>query len=154
MATGMSPDRLAEIIDACGADPRRWPEAERAAAEALLAASAEARALQREAAALDALLTPAPARIEPSDALRARIMAQAASLAAAQPRRAGWRQQVAEAAGFLFPGGRMMPQLATLAFALAIGIGAGFTNLGMADSQDSDLVTLQLASAAPVYLEE
>ena len=48
--------RFEQIIDAYGADPGRWPEAERAEAEALLAASSEARALRDQAARLDAWL--------------------------------------------------------------------------------------------------
>ena len=48
------------MLEAFGADPARWPDAQRGPAEALLAASAPARALLREARALDALLVAAP----------------------------------------------------------------------------------------------
>lgn len=59
----LSTERLAALLDAYGADPGRWPADERAAAEALLAASPAARARRDEAARLDALLdlVPAPA---------------------------------------------------------------------------------------------
>ncbi|MDP1627548.1 hypothetical protein [Parvibaculum sp.] len=67
-------ERLAGIVGAYGASPSRWPEDERAAAEALLAASAEARALVADAARFDALLDMAPAEA-PSEALVARLMA-------------------------------------------------------------------------------
>ncbi len=52
----MDERRLAEILDAYGADPKRWPEAEREAAERLVETSPAARALRDEAALLDALL--------------------------------------------------------------------------------------------------
>lgn len=57
--------RFRELIDAYGADPKRWPTAERAEAETLLARLPEAASLQREAAALDALLDLAPAPAAP-----------------------------------------------------------------------------------------
>ena len=63
-AERMNLTRLRDILDAYGADPRRWPAAERDAALALLSGSEEARALRDEAAALDTLLdtaqVPAP----------------------------------------------------------------------------------------------
>jgi hypothetical protein len=52
----MKLDRFTELLDAYGAEPRRWPPAERAAAQAFLAVSAEARGRLAAAAALDALL--------------------------------------------------------------------------------------------------
>lgn len=65
--------RLAAILEAYGAEPRRWPPSERAAAEALIAGSPEARALRDDAARLDALLAGAVAPA-PSAALRAAIL--------------------------------------------------------------------------------
>ena len=50
-------DRAAEIIAAYGGDPARWPDAERATALAVVAASAELRAAQVAARGLDAALT-------------------------------------------------------------------------------------------------
>ena len=71
-AAVMSLDRLAMILEAYGARSDRWPEAEKAAALALLAGSKEARRLQGEAAILDAALgvlkPPAP-----SEALTRRL---------------------------------------------------------------------------------
>jgi hypothetical protein len=52
----MSLHRFARLLEGRGADLARWPAAERAAAEALLAGSAPARRLLAEARALDALL--------------------------------------------------------------------------------------------------
>ncbi|HYE00512.1 MAG TPA: hypothetical protein VEH84_14095, partial [Alphaproteobacteria bacterium] len=83
----MDAARLRALLDAYGARPERWPPAERAAALALLAASAEARAARAEAAALDALLDLAAAPA-PSAALVGRILGDAAA-----PR--GWRRALA-----------------------------------------------------------
>lgn len=148
----MNLDRFATLVEAYGTDPRRWPAAERAAAQALLAASTEARHLLQQAEALDLALSSPPAAIEPSDALRARIMAQA--VVPRMTARPGWRSQVVEALSLLFPTGRAIPQLATLGLALAIGVGAGLANIDVADSRDTDLIILQLAAATPVSLEE
>jgi hypothetical protein len=76
-------DRFAALLDAYGADPARWPDAERAGAHALLDRSAEARARRDAAAALDALLDRAAA-VQPSSALAARILAQAPRAARAK----------------------------------------------------------------------
>lgn len=51
--TAMQMKRFRHLIDAYGGDIARWPEPERAGAEALLQASAEARRWRDEAAALD-----------------------------------------------------------------------------------------------------
>jgi hypothetical protein len=77
----MDPVRFAALLDAYGADPARWPEDERPAALALLEASADARARQRDAAALDAVLDTAPPA-RPSDLLVARVLAAAPGAAA------------------------------------------------------------------------
>lgn len=67
-------ERFAGIVDAYGASPERWPADERAAAEAMVAGSAEARALLAEAAALDSVLSAAPVDA-PSAALTERLIA-------------------------------------------------------------------------------
>lgn len=86
----MNPLRLAELLDAYGADPRRWPAAERAAAQALLAASPEAASLQRRAALLDDALDQYVATA-PAPALRQALLA-----AAVLPQRASWREMLAD----------------------------------------------------------
>ena len=66
----LSLDRLRTLLEAYGADPERWPDAERAAARALLAHSPDARRWQAAHAQLDSLLdqtpveTAAPALVE------------------------------------------------------------------------------------------
>lgn len=79
----MGLDRLAELLDAYGARSERWPSDERAGALALLAGSAQARALRDCAARLDALLDRLPVAV-PSPGLAARVVR------AARPPRAPW----------------------------------------------------------------
>jgi hypothetical protein len=69
-------ERFTALLEAYGADPARWPDAERAGAHVLLERSAEARARRDAAAALDGLLDRA-ATTQPSRALAERILAQA-----------------------------------------------------------------------------
>lgn len=81
--TGMTLERLRRIVDANGADPLRWPEAERVAAQAFLAQSSAARALVAQAKRLDGAMG-ALAMAVP-DAAMARL---AAATAFPPPRRA------------------------------------------------------------------
>lgn len=151
----MDLDRFTDLIDAYGADIEHWPARDRAAADRLLAASSEARELQRAALRFDNRLLGADLpEIEPSDDLRVRIFAQVAALPATVITPPGWRAQIAEALALLFPAGRAMPQLAALALALFIGIGAGLSNFSLVDTQEVELVAVQLASTAPLLYEE
>lgn len=52
----ISEARAIEILDAYGADPRKWPEPERAPLETLLATSPALQAIRQRAADLDASL--------------------------------------------------------------------------------------------------
>jgi hypothetical protein len=65
--------RLGELLDAYGAEPQRWPSAERAAAEALLQSEPRAAELQRSARLLDAQLDVFEVA-EPSAHLQARVL--------------------------------------------------------------------------------
>ncbi|MDP3803159.1 hypothetical protein [Brevundimonas sp.] len=86
----MTAERFLALVAAWGADARRWPEAERAAAQAFAAASPEAaRAALAEADATDALLQLSRAS-HPSAALRDRVIASAAG-AGLKARREGRR---------------------------------------------------------------
>lgn len=151
----MNMDRFIDLLDAYGADLDHWPKNEQAAATAMLAARPDAREAQRRAAAVDALLLRAALpEIEPSEALRQRVLNQMVSLPAALAAPAtGWRAQVVEALALLFPTGRRLPQFAAFAMALAIGVSAGFANIDL-DAQDTDLVTVQIASATPFLSED
>lgn len=148
----MDLEHFTDLLDIHGADLALWPAAERAAADRLLAASPLAREQQRKAAAFDRLLLNGNLpEIEPSDALRQRILAQIGPHAATAP---NWRAQIVEALALLFPSGRAMPQFAALALALAIGISAGFVNFGLLETQDNDLVSVQIATATPFLSED
>jgi len=52
----MTPERFRQIVEAYGASPRRWPEKERAAAEAFVRDNTEAMSVLAREAALDRLL--------------------------------------------------------------------------------------------------
>jgi hypothetical protein len=98
----MSIDRLKTLTEAYGADRRRWPEAERAAAEAVVSRDAVAAdRLLREADALDAALDASPRPVV-SSALRDRVLASAlsAGLTPKQARRVWDRLVVWFAAGW------------------------------------------------------
>jgi hypothetical protein len=73
---GIDLARLETLLDAYGGDPARWPDAERADALALIAASAAARRLHDEARRLDAVLDVLPVAT-PSPELEERIVAAA-----------------------------------------------------------------------------
>jgi len=95
----MTLDRLTALADAWGGDLRRWPTADRAAAERLLAGDPAARAVLDAASALDALLFASP-RPEASAALRDQVIA-AASRAGLKPRpaRRFWFDRLVLASG-------------------------------------------------------
>lgn len=115
----MTLDRLRAIVEAYGADPARWPAAERAAGEALLAGSPSARTMVAEAARIDAALDSVPA-LSPTPAIRSAILAAAprpAALSFVARLREGWRELFGELGGWQ-PAG-------VLAAALVLGIVSG-----------------------------
>jgi hypothetical protein len=95
----MTPDRFRTIVDAYGAEPRRWPATERDAAQAWVAAHpAEADAILAAAAPLDAWLSQ-DVTAAPDTALFDRVLASAACLApAAQAAQAAPAASAASAA--------------------------------------------------------
>lgn len=116
----MKIERFAELVDAYGADPLRWPEAERLAAQGLAARDPRANALLAEAEALDALFDAAPVEA-PSAALMARVLTR-------RPRPSLWRE--------LFPNTGVWKPAAGFAMALALGVGiqsAAADQLGLND---------------------
>jgi anti-sigma-K factor RskA len=134
----MTLDRLRAIVDAYGADPARWPAAERTAGEALLAGSAAARALVAEAADLDAALDALPA-LQPTPAMRRAVLAAAPrpptpSLLARM--REGWRDFFGELGGWRLAGG-------VLAASLVLGIvSGGLLSEGLSAEASPDLLQL------------
>jgi len=135
----MRMDRFRELLDAYGAEPRRWPASERAAAEALLAEKAEARELQARASRVDALLeraSPLSPPIVDAEALIGRITGSAQSQVLAF-RPAGRRQGVSFAL-----------KVASLAAAAAIGLLVGatqFVDNGDSSNQNSSVALADLS---------
>src|SRR5678816_4403938 len=87
----MTPERFHALLEACGADLRRWPEAERDAARDLLATGPRSlRAACAEAALLDRDLD-AHQVAAPEPALIERIARAAPSAVAAAGSRSRWR---------------------------------------------------------------
>src|ERR1700749_1828556 len=86
----MTPERFQQIVEAYGAEPRRWPQHDRAAAQAWgQSHRAEADALLAEAAGVDAWL--AADKVEPPDAaLLERVLDSAPVRQPAAPRRRLW----------------------------------------------------------------
>ena len=79
----MTETRFEELSAAYGAALERWPEGERDAARELLAVSPDAQAMHDEARALDAALDGWTVPV-PSEALMARILADAADVSASR----------------------------------------------------------------------
>ena len=88
----MTAERFLALAAAYGADRRRWPEGDRAAAEAFASAHPDlARPVLAEADALDALLHGSPTP-QVSTALRDRVLAAATS-AGGRAHRAGRQRE-------------------------------------------------------------
>jgi hypothetical protein len=126
MKTDMTYERLSRIVDAYGASPARWPADERLAAEAFLAASAEAQALVEDARTLDFLLDKAPVDA-PSDALVSRLMAarpRAVPAANAGRSRPGFLRGLVDA---VWPYGSPAFPTGALAASIMLGVAFGST---------------------------
>ncbi len=111
----MTLERLTALLEAYGSDPRRWPEAERAAAEALIVRSAHAQELHAKAQALDNFLDAAPP-LPVRDDLRRRILTQVDARGIEDIR-------TSSLADWFF--GHWWPQAAALAVAAILGIFIG-----------------------------
>ncbi|MEC9368121.1 MAG: hypothetical protein VX871_05450 [Pseudomonadota bacterium] len=121
--------RLEEVLAARGAEPARWPDADRTKLQGLCASDLEARRLLGEAAALDRVLRASPAG-SPSVALKQRIVAAAvadkSNPARVVPMPAA-RRNVRSAAPF---SSRGYWPAAALAASFALGIYVGAFALG------------------------
>jgi hypothetical protein len=133
----MTLNRLRQIAETYGADPRRWPAAERASLEPLIGRLPAARSMLRDEQNLDQLLD--GWRLESPDwALERRILATAAMTAqvrAAKPwqKIIGWVETIWP--GEQLPRGRQLwPQVAGLAAAAMIGFFVGISDLGAFDT--------------------
>jgi anti-sigma-K factor RskA len=133
----LSNTRFFELLNAYGADLRRWPTQESQDAATLLAESADARALLQRAQDFDARLA-LPESDAPSPWLRQRILATAQAHFVGYSRRSGWRDLLAELGGWRLAG----PSLAAaLTIGIALGLGLGLEELEF-EQQPSDLVAL------------
>lgn len=114
----MTLDELSDLLDRQGPHRDAWPPAERAAAEALLAGSAEARRLLAEAEGLDRALAAELGRGRAGLELRAKVLRIASQRRTAAPPWAAlpqpWRGAVAAAASFAMA--------ASLAFGIVVGV--------------------------------
>ncbi|MDP3295172.1 MAG: sigma factor [Nevskia sp.] len=113
MSPAMNLERFAVIVDAYGADPRRWPAAERDAAQTFVASDAQAAVLLTEALALDASLDALPTPEPAGAALR-----RAAMPLPITARSSRWQELLA-----LLGGWRLA--LPAMAVALIVGVNVG-----------------------------
>jgi len=115
----MKLNRFRQLLDAYGADPARWPEAERAEALALLARSRRARDAAEAARALDRLLdrAPPPHAALDADALAAGITVAMQPRASRAERPGGWTLSLG------------WPNLTALAAAALAGFIVGWSGL-------------------------
>ncbi|MEO0450076.1 MAG: hypothetical protein AAFZ74_07180 [Pseudomonadota bacterium] len=126
----MTPQRVLELIDAFGAEPGAWPEDERAAAAALIAAEPETfQAALDEARAVDALLME-EALPEPSPMLAEAILAAAPR---AKPVKSTPWQSLRR---LIFPQGVRWPAGAALA-SLMMGLVGGYAYASTGTSYDA-----------------
>jgi hypothetical protein len=133
-------DRFRELLDAYGAEPRRWPASERAMAETLLAQMREARDLRAAAAATDALLdraTPIAPPIIDAEILIGRITEKPQSqVVALRPARRP-------------SAGTFWLKVASLAAAAVIGFLVGVTQLVNIGDTSAPTSGLELADVSP-----
>lgn len=131
--------RFSAIISSYGADPARWPEAERATAEAFVRSSDDAARLLSQAHRLDDMLAGSHlGRGSPTlhdlGALQFRI------LAGARPIRTSFFERWF---GFELTPVQIWPSLAGLALATVLGFGVGLGGLLQSDTERySDDLTL------------
>ena len=132
--------RFVELLDAHGADPARWPDRSREPAQRLLAASADARALQASAAKLDALIARECERTslhpgDPSDEAMLRVLAR---LEAPLPlQRRGLLPRLLPTALLEFDLAPAWPRFAALAGIMVLGFALGLSDAGMALTKKS-----------------
>jgi len=126
--------RFRRLIAAYGADPARWPPAQRPPAEALLARSAPARVLLAEAQAFDSLLM-ADAKPPADEHLAAAVIARAS--AAPQERAPASLRAI----GVDWSLSRLWPQAVGLAAAAVLGFVIGWTDL-LPESFGGDTIDL------------
>lgn len=127
--------RFRAILAAYGAQPERWPEGERAAAEALARSSLEAARALAEARALDRALISASlagVKLEQDEF----VMLKTRIVAAARPL---MTSKLARWLGFDLTPLQVWPSLAGLALATVLGFGVGVGGLlGTSSTQEAE----------------
>ncbi|WP_022661488.1 hypothetical protein [Paucidesulfovibrio longus] len=122
----MTRNRLARILEAYGGNPSRWPEAERAAALALLESLPDAQQLREQALRLDLLLDASP-ETEPSPELRTAVLSARPRRSAPRFRLLPWRDRIADLFGEIVPGlpaRRMAATVLAASFLCGAALGA------------------------------
>lgn len=120
----MNNEQLQIFLDSHGADPSRWPAAQRAAVENFVADHAEARALLEKARRFDALLMRTTARPIDDEAAGARILARLSDLPA--QKRPFWHWPLVLLDWEFAPA---WPRMAALACCAAVGFVVGIAGL-------------------------
>ena len=135
----MELSRFQTIVDAYGAAPERWPDAEREEALELARSSLPAARALKQAGALDATLQGAGVRAAATeDAALARLRARI--VAAAGPRIESW---FGRWFGFELTPMQLWPSLGGLALASALGFTVGIGGLIQTNTdRDSDDIAL------------
>ena len=147
----MTKERFEALLDAYGADPDRWPDAERDAALAFAKSSAAARLRLDEAALLDRLIDQADTAPVTSE-LQTKILAAFAQARA--HRSAGLSTAFAK----LMPGRTAWVPATALAASLALGLGVGtflpaLAGIGDAPAPDAALIALGDVDAGALWDE-
>jgi hypothetical protein len=131
----MTLGQFVELLDAHGGDPARWPDPCRAPAQALLAASAEARAALAGAANLDALVARHCERRRSDQQAGMCVLARLE--APLPPQRRGLLPGLLPAALLEFDFAPAWPRFAALVGIAVLGFAVGLSDAGMALSKRS-----------------
>ncbi|MEO0467348.1 MAG: hypothetical protein AAF216_12470 [Pseudomonadota bacterium] len=130
----LTDERIIELIEAYGTDPRTWPESERAAGRAALSAPSEAvETMLATFAPLDALL----ANLEPVDApdrLMASILDGAPSRDVSSPAKVSWLEAL------LGPKWAMQVSAAAASLVVGLGVGLGTASAGTQTYTDDSAI--------------
>jgi hypothetical protein len=121
----MTRDELQALLDSRGADPARWPPAQRAAAERLIAADADARADVAAAEELDSMLARFTQATAEDEHVAARVLGRLNG-PLPQQRRPFWRWPAALLDWEFAPA---WPRLAALGGCAVIGFAIGIAGL-------------------------
>lgn len=123
----MNNEQLQIFLDSHGADPSRWPTAQRAIVEDLTARDAEARALLDGARRLDTLLARVTARPADNDAATERVLARLSALP--PQRKPFWHWPLVLLDWQFAPA---WPRMAALVCCAAVGFAVGLSGLDRA----------------------